>query len=301
MPATGWYPDPDGTPDRYRFWDGNAWSAATTTDPRQPPPAAGPPTQQRRTPVALLIGVLALIVIVVVAAVMIIRGNPSNRITDQRFPSSSTSGWDDSSPTPTPEPTPSEPPPTPTATPTPNGQVPCPTGDPNARAAHPDDERVYGGNLSFPRVSRFQREAVEPRMTFGYDVTQQVLEVSTDPGWIAQLAVGELHSTDGFTSNAKRAAEQFVECSIGGLMYEQYHPSRTDRQSKAVTISGQPGWMIDTEIRVTEPGLPFAGDHAVFLVIKDGADWGMFFGAAPIGNGQLEAVLQSTIRALRAG
>jgi Protein of unknown function (DUF2510) len=299
MPASGWYPDPDGTPDRYRFWDGTAWSSATTTDPRQPPPVPGQPTAPRRPAVALLIGVLALIVIVVVAAVMIIRGNTSNRITDQRFPSSSSSGWDDSSPTPTPTPIQSVTP-TPSASPTPNGLVPCPTGDPNTRASHPNDSRVYGGNLSFPRVATFKREAPEPRMTFAHDVTQQTLEVSTDPGWIAQLAVGRLLTSDGFTS-AEQAAAEFAECSITGLMYQQYSPTRQDRQSKAITVSGQPGWLIDTDIRVVDPGLPFAGDHAVFVVIKDGADWGMFFGAAPIGNAELEKVLQSTIGALRAG
>ena len=301
MPASGWYPDPDGTPDRYRFWDGTAWSAATTTDPRQPPPVAGAPAQQRRPTVAILIGVLALIVIVVVAAVLLIRGNTSNRITDQRFPSSSTSGWDDSSPTPTPTPTPIQSvTPTPSASPTPDGLVPCPTGDPNTRASHPSDNRVYGGNLSFPRVATFNREAPEPRMTFAHDVAQQTLEVNTDPGWIAQLAVGQLRSAEGFTG-AEQAAKEFAECTVSGLMYQQYSPTRTDRQSKAITISGHPGWLIESEIRVVEPGLPFAGDHTIFLVVQDGSDWGLFFGAAPIGNAQLEAVLQSTVKALRAG
>ena len=37
MSMPGWYPDPAGG-QRYRYWDGNAWSDHTTQDPREPPP-----------------------------------------------------------------------------------------------------------------------------------------------------------------------------------------------------------------------------------------------------------------------
>ena len=300
MPATGWYPDPDGTPDRYRYWDGTAWSAATTNDPRQRPPIPGAavPRRPRRTGMALLIGVLALVVIIVVAAILIMRGQAPRPITDQTFPSSTVSGWDDSSPTPEPTPSATASPPA-TPSPTPSGLAPCPSGDPNLRAAHPNDDRVYGGNLSFTRAAGFRPEAQEARLTFAYDVVQQVLPVSTDPGWIAQLAVGRLLRSDGYKS-ARQTAEGLVECTVTGLMYEPYQPSRKDRQSKAITVSGHSGWLIDTDIRVVAPGLAIAGDHAVFIVAQDGENWGLFFGAAPIGNPQLNRVLQSTIDSLRA-
>lgn len=42
MSATGgWYPDPGGGQGLYRYWDGQAWSAATTTDPASAPPPQG--------------------------------------------------------------------------------------------------------------------------------------------------------------------------------------------------------------------------------------------------------------------
>ena len=42
MSATsGWYPDPGGGPGLYRYWDGQAWSAATTPDPSSAPPPQG--------------------------------------------------------------------------------------------------------------------------------------------------------------------------------------------------------------------------------------------------------------------
>ncbi|HVK34735.1 MAG TPA: DUF2510 domain-containing protein, partial [Microlunatus sp.] len=37
----GWYPDPGGVANLYRYWDGSAWSAATSPNPQAPPPAQG--------------------------------------------------------------------------------------------------------------------------------------------------------------------------------------------------------------------------------------------------------------------
>ena len=39
--TAGWYPDPGGGPGLYRYWDGQAWSAATTGDPASAPPPQG--------------------------------------------------------------------------------------------------------------------------------------------------------------------------------------------------------------------------------------------------------------------
>jgi hypothetical protein len=136
-------------------------------------------------------------------------------------------------------------------------------------------------------------------LTFAYDVVQQVLPVNTNPGWIAQLAVGQLLHSDGYVS-ARQTAEELVECTVTGLMYQPYQPDRKDRRSKAIAISGHSGWLIDTEIRVVSPGLALAGDHAVFIVVQDGENWGLFFGAVQIGDTQLNQVLQSTIDSLRA-
>ncbi|MGI3781689.1 MAG: DUF2510 domain-containing protein [Janthinobacterium lividum] len=42
MSATaGWYPDPGGGQGLYRYWNGQAWSAATTVDPASAPPPQG--------------------------------------------------------------------------------------------------------------------------------------------------------------------------------------------------------------------------------------------------------------------
>jgi len=46
----GWYPDPAGQPQTFRYWDGSSWSEQTTGDPYAPPPVPPappppPPTQ----------------------------------------------------------------------------------------------------------------------------------------------------------------------------------------------------------------------------------------------------------------
>lgn len=56
MTNAGWYPDPAGAPDTYRYWDGQSWSQMTTTQPpsggtpepaqpAQPGPPPSAPTQ----------------------------------------------------------------------------------------------------------------------------------------------------------------------------------------------------------------------------------------------------------------
>ncbi|HEY9564325.1 MAG TPA: DUF2510 domain-containing protein [Nocardioides sp.] len=42
MSSIGWYPDPSGEPNRFRYWDGSAWSNETTDDPTSPAPGTGP-------------------------------------------------------------------------------------------------------------------------------------------------------------------------------------------------------------------------------------------------------------------
>ena len=140
MSLPGWYPDPAGTPNRFRYWDGRAWSSDTTDNPAAAPAGAGvpsgpgdsggagsPPTQEGRRRFGPLILVLAALVVLVLVGVLVVRGLFADRpiVDPGPLPSSTVSGWDDSSPTtepetPTPTPSVSQPTPSPTATPTPH-------------------------------------------------------------------------------------------------------------------------------------------------------------------------------------
>lgn len=309
MPVAGWYPDPTGAPGRYRYWDGSRWSTFTTDDPQRSAPGESPasgstpiesaqgvgppsgPSRRRRS--GLIIGVLALAVTVVVAVAISI-GN--GRSLAENPPATPTAGGTASPANPTPTSTTETQ--RPSATPTP--LVRCPKGNPNLHASHPTDGRVHGGNLSFAKQPTFEHAAIEPRFSFAYDVLQQKLLVSPNTPWIAQLAVGQLRGKDGFVNDPRNTVESLVRCVVTSTMYSPYLPTRTDIRSEGLSIDGHSGWLIESEITVDQPDLAVAGDHTIFIVVRDGKDWGFFFGAVPLGNGQLDAVLARTVRGLRA-
>lgn len=306
MAVAGWYPDPAGVPGRYRYWDGSSWLTVTTDDPGRPAPAESPasgptrsepssggeppsrpPARWRR--LAIIVGVLAVAVSTVVAVAILI-GN-FRSLLDNPLPNATGSPSGVSSPSATQPPS---------ATPSPVPLVPCPKGNPNQRAPHPIDGRVYGGNLSFEAQQTFEPAALEARFGFAYDVLQQTLPVSQNPAWIAQLAVGQLREEDGFVHDARNTVESLARCVTTGTMYSPYVPTRSDIRSESLSIDGRHGWLIESEITVDRPDVALLGDHVIFIVVRDGKDWGFFFGAVPIGNTQLDAVLASTVRGLRA-
>ncbi|WP_231920305.1 DUF2510 domain-containing protein [Microlunatus soli] len=49
-PAAGWFPDPAGRPDSYRWWDGAAWTHYLTDDPTGPAPIDSTDAEALRTP-----------------------------------------------------------------------------------------------------------------------------------------------------------------------------------------------------------------------------------------------------------
>ena len=236
-----------------------------------------------------MLGVLAVAVSTVVAVAILI-GNFRSLVANP-LPSATVSPSPDRTPSPT-QPT--------SATASPVPLVPCPQGNPNQRARHPNDGRVYGGNLSFEAQPTFEPAALESRFTFAYDVLQQTLPVSQNPPWIAQLAVGQLRARDGFVHDARNTVENFAQCVVTGRMYGPYVPTRGDIRSESLSIDGRRGWLIESEITLDRPDVTLLGDHVIFIVVRDGRDWGFFFGAVPIGNTQLDAVLAGTVRELRA-
>jgi len=307
----GWYPDPAGAPNRFRFWDGRAWSPDTTDDPASPPPGGALPpdaggtggTNHGRRRTGPLILVLAILVVLVLVGVFVARGLFAERsIADpEPLPSSTVSGWDDSSPTTepeTPSPTPSQSQPTPTPTPTAAQPVqPCPEGQPTARQDHPTDGRVHGGGLSFPEVPDWA-ETAPYSYSWAYDVGEQSTLVES-PNWYANLAVGALFTGDGF-DDPRRSAELVMQCVITSGLYEHF-VDRVDLWSKAVTVDGRPAWSIRAEIEVDYPDLETKGDTVEVIVVDTGSpeSLAMFIGAVDSGDQDLLEILGSSIENLR--
>ncbi|MFT4163868.1 MAG: DUF2510 domain-containing protein [Microlunatus sp.] len=310
MSQPGWYPDPAGTPNRYRYWDGHAWSQETTDNPAGTSPSTGRP--RRRGPV---IAILAVVVVAVLIGTVVVRGLLRDRpIADPDpgpLPSSTVSGWDDSSATPTPEPSvfpselpsasPSAPPrPTPTPTPKPTQARPlrpCPEGMPSSRQPYPSDGRVHGGGLSFPRVSGWD-DASGAAYSWAYDVGEQLIRVEGEK-WYANLVVGALFTGDGF-DEPKRAAELVMQCVISSGLY----PFLTGSEqvwSKQVTVDGHPAWSIRTNVLIDDPELKAKGDVVEVIVVDTDSPeaLAMFVGQVNLGDKKLLRIMDSTIKNLR--
>ena len=314
MSLPGWYPDPAGTPNRFRYWDGRTWSSDTTDDPAAGPIGAGggggagsPPGQDRRGRLGPLIAALAVLVVLVLIGVLVVRGLFADRpiVDPGPLPSSTVSGWDDSSPTtdpetPTPTPSASQPTPTPTSTPTPTEAQPlqpCPEGRPTVRQDHPADGRIHGGGLSFPEVKGW-RDNSGSAYSWAYDVGAQN-KVVESPSWYADLAVGALFTGDGF-DEPRRSAELVMQCVITSGLYP-YFTDRVNTWSKAVTVDGQPAWSIRADIEVDDPDLTTKGDTVEVIVVDTGSpeSLSMFIGAVNIGDPALAKTMDSTIKNLR--
>lgn len=308
MSQPGWYPDPAGTPDRYRYWDGRAWSNEVTANPAGTSPPASQPADRprRRGPV---IAILAVIVVAVLVGVIVVRGLLNDRpIADPDpgpLPSSTVSGWDDSSATPTPTPEPSVlPSKLPTASPTPNPTPseaqplrPCPEGMPSSRQPYPSDGRVHGGGLSFPRVSGWG-DGSGLAYRWAYDVGEQAILVEPET-WYASLVVGALFTGDGF-DEPKRSADLVMQCVTTSGLYPHLSGSK-QIWSKPVTVDGHSAWSIRANVLIDDPKLKAKGDVVEVIVVDTDSPeaLAMFIGQVNIGDKKLLRTLDSTIKNLR--
>ncbi|SDS17939.1 DUF2510 domain-containing protein [Microlunatus soli] len=300
MAAAGWYPDPDGTPGRFRYWDGNQWSAATSNTPQAPPPGPTGPSAQRRQRgrAGLLIGGLAVLIVGAIVAALIVRALDDHHDTvldDPDPPPSTASGWDDSSPLPTATPTPTPSKSARSPSPRSNPKVACAVGAPTERAKHPDNGRVYGGELSMPSPdsswNHTNRDAIG--LSFAYDVG--LVDKIVEANWYESIAVGEVRTEDGFTG-PEQAAEAITQCIASSTFYRGFQ-GRHDVYSKRHDVDGEPGWAVRTEIRVDDAGDDLEGDVSEAIVVDTGEQGTLsfFWGCVPIDDTarleQLEAVM----------
>ena len=302
MAQQGWYPDPGGAPGMYRYWDGAAWSevisptplpgppASTTTpqppqSPQQPwgsytsqasqnaytladptvtgsfPLAAGPnspqaqsaydhyqslgKTSKKRTAaiaVSVVVGVLVIALVIYFIVTRVFSGTSDTN-----------------------------------NNPNPNGNpttqlCPDPPQD-NTRADHPNDDRVYGGSLSYPLLTGDWSEVTtdDTRIPFGRDVAEQMVVDHANydgPGtnWVTSVMVGELYAGDGFYDPEQ--ASTIVNRCIFGTFYGDTAVTADVQRSESYTLDGYDGWITETNLSFSIPNLPVTSELAVVIIVK---------------------------------
>jgi hypothetical protein len=305
----GWYPDPGGVPNLYRYWDGQAWSAATSPNPQSPPPSQG-----------------------------LVPGPGSSGASGQR-PYGQTSagqggygqgqygqgqygqgqyGQGQSGAYAAYQTTQRRKSPvgwwiaagallvvivvigviavraigggnglTGTGGGTQPSQDVCPTSsaEPSATQPNPNDGRVHGGPVSYPQLgSPWSGPLPDERVPFGRDVQkQQVLDQENydgkDNSWVASVLVAELMAGDGFYT-PEQGAQIVVRCILGAFYGD--NPVTSDvKVNQATTIDGHDAWLVESQLSFDIPGLIAKGELLIVAVVSAGETSGLYYASIP--------------------
>jgi len=298
----GWYPDPGGVPNLYRYWDGQAWSAATSPNPQSTPPPQGLVqglSQSNQTAYGQSQGgaqnqgtsglgtygygqgqpgayanfqdtrkrrspVGWWIAAGALLVVIIVIGV----IAVRAIGGGSLAGTGGGSGQP-------------------SGDV-CPTtsAEPSSTAApHPNDGRVHGGPVSYPLLgSPWSAPEPDDRVPFGRDVQkQQVMDQENYDGkgnsWVASVLVAELMAGDGFYT-PEQGAHIVVRCILGAFYGD--NPVTSDvKVDKATTVDGHDAWQVESQLSFDIEGLNAKGELLIVTVVSAGATSGLYYASIP--------------------
>lgn len=279
---TGWYPDPGGQPDRYRYWDGESWSEQTSADPADPPPGSAsrtrhPTAEDHRYYSGAAFGLAALaLVVVVVSTVVIIRR------TADPDPLGPVSGMNTAAPGWSGSPMPQAGTPAADRTARSDRQPTCPVGQPAELAPHPVDGRVHGGRLSMARIPGYS--SPEPEYMLSWMSDTEGISQTTEPGWQSIFAVGELERTTDFAT-VRDAAHSSMTCAMHTRWYLHLTGHKPVRD-QPIRIDGYQGWILTWNVYDDTPGIKVPGDQLTFVAVDDGRSdaYSMWCGMVPIGD-----------------
>jgi hypothetical protein len=297
----GWYPDPGGGQGLFRYWDGKAWSAATSPNPSAPPPSqsyagGGTPQQggqqpygqggqpgqpaygqlpygqdygtsayanyqeleKKKSPIGWWIAGAALVIGIIIVAVIAIRAVTGG--------DTGTTGAPVGQPT----------------------QDVCPaevTASPEPSSPDPNDGRVHGGPVSYPRLgSPWSAPQGENRVPFGSDVQSQLVPVETNydgsgSNWVASVLVGELQAGDGFFT-PEQGSQIVVKCILGKFYGD--NPVNSDvKVNEKTTIDGHEAWLVESQLTFDIVGLKTKGELLIVAIVSAGNRSGLYYASIP--------------------
>ncbi|HEY9290549.1 MAG TPA: DUF2510 domain-containing protein [Microlunatus sp.] len=295
MAEPGWYPDPSSSPGRFRYWDGERWAAESVSDPRR----------RRRIIVVASILVLAVVIMVAIvikfgpapqtpgAATGPVTSSPTAESSAASSASSATSPTDGASA------------PSPSSGKSPTGRPPvthCPDAEPTRSTQHPDDGQVHGGAISFDRVSGqgFSKPAALDHFSWWYDEHGQRAKLTDDDSgssWQQWIAAGTVAIQPGFQT-PQQATRMSMKCALSSGDYRGYTGSK-NVTDQAVTIDGQEGWKMITEVSVD--GRSVSGDQITLIVMNAGppGSYSIFIGTAPLGDAARTKIISNAVDGLQ--
>ena len=323
----GWYPDPGGGQDLYRYWDGKEWSAAPSPNPSAPPPAQGlvgaglpgsvqrplgaqPSTGQpyggQPSPVQAYgqqpYGTQAVSPGAAYAGYQQTRRRRSPvgwwlagaalvvvlAVVAVLGVRAATSG-DGLSGLPGGQ----------------GSQNACPIPEEPSVAPTPDppDGRVHGGPVSYPRLGNpWGPPDSDNRVPFGSDaVTQTVLDQQNYDGrgssWVASVLVAELQAGDGFFT-PRQGSEIVVKCILGRFYGNAAVTSDVKRDEQA-TIDGHDAWIVESQLSFDIPNLKAKGERLIVAIVSAGSTSGLYYASIPDTKPELVEPAREALAELR--
>ncbi len=260
----GWYRDPAftaGPVPRWRWYDGQRWTAAHLTSESQPslPPAdaSGDAPLPRPT---MLPGVPWLIAVVALVVV----GLGATQI-----------GWRAPRVSYIPQPGPGAPVSAPVEPSRPTSE--CPVAVAGYRNPHPDDASSYGGRLALAKSAIPYDQGPTggvPPLSSLEDTQTWFLTWQAGNRRQSGVTLGELRRT-GFYTSPQDAARRAARCMVADPVRKADVTGSATVTDVAVTVGGRPGWLVVTDVSLNPTKqLGATGERLVVVVVDDGrSDW----------------------------
>ncbi len=148
----------------------------------------------------------------------------------------------------------------------------------------PNDGRVHGGPVSYPRLeSPWGEPEADTRVPFGSDVQSQNVPVEPNyrplKSWVASVLVGELQAGDGFFT-PEQASQIVVKCILGKF-YDDNPVTSDVKVNQAATIDGHEAWIVESQLSFDILGLETKGELLIVAIVANGATSGLFYASIP--------------------
>ena len=321
----GWYPDPGGGQDLYRYWDGRAWSAATSPNPSSPPPAQGLVPGAGQVPGQPAAGGNVLGQASGAQPHPGQGGYPTYDATTGATTGSAYAQYQQAQQKRSPvgwwlagaallvavvvvavlgvrvattgggaAPLPGQ-----------GRENSCPVPQLSTATPAPDpaDGRVHGGPVSYPTLrGPWGSARPDNRVPFGIDAqTQTVPDQLNYDGrgnsWVASVLVAELQAGDGFFS-PEQGAQIVVRCILGTFYGNAAVQSDVQVDEKA-TIDGHDAWIVESQLSFDIPNLRAKGERLIVAIVSAGATSGLYYASIPDTKPELVAPARRALEQLQ--